>query len=468
MAISPVSETSTSYNLTSVATEHLFGIFRFVIVDQCWEAATISLVCRRWQELMCNSYFWKDILSCAGLTLPSSVKYHQGPSTTQPALQALAYATSPWLLNRICACTSPTKQEIDTGIDFSKYPTIKFLEDTHVIAYNEFEICIGNLRAGNIQTITTSSKILSVCVTAGVLYYGLETKQIIPFSLNTHERLNYAILEAHVNEKAVEVPYAHDFMLLFANDKWLVSISNHFLKKWDRETGEMKGMKPFDYSMQQFQLDCDQLYWTCFTFEDAKILYSWDLNEDQSSQYELMSGKQTPHRIHVRGKVCSFIKGITCKEEDSDELLEESGDDGIEELSSIVSVNLHTGESKSFYVKTIGFDDNPNLITFNGLAILARSAYNQAATYDDAMTLNAPEIVEFIDQGSGKVAYRSQDDWLHNSGISWSIAVFQNTFFSVTRNNLIIKTTFTESALKKNEWSQEVEVQAEVKRRRTS
>lgn len=400
-------------------------IFRFFIVDQFHETATLPQVCRSWKVIVGNSYLWKYIFWSLGLPLPSSMKHAQYPDNIAYAQRALAYEINPLLLNKIRGCSLPLEQIFDIGVDFSKYPNVIFFEDTYVVAHDGYEICICYLgKEAHFTIMTSPSKIMSFCVAEEVLYCALETKQIMSAPLNASQFAKFVTLDPCAEEN----DFAKGCILLFADDKYLIHISN-CIKIWDKKTGLLKRVMPVHSAMKQFQLNCNNLYWTCANSNKISILYCCDLNNYKISNHELMSEVRILHNIHVHRKICTFIMGFAVKKN--------SSGSRIIEAPCIGTLNLFTGVITHHKLQRVGGDINSKLLSFNDLAIYSRSTFELYFPF----AINRHEILDFIDYKNGEVVRSFQDFGIHNFGES--MTVFQNTLVLVLQNNRILKIKFT-------------------------
>ncbi len=328
--------------------EILPGIFQLA-VSQYQDILTLSQVCRQWRNMMAyavgDNCFWKNIFCGAGLPFPSS---------TERAHLAFAYATSQLLLNRVRARLIPHVQELKAAVNFADYRETAFLEDTHAVLYNEFEICICNLNnVDEVQKITTSSKIRSVCAAQGMIYYSLDTKAIFAYSLKDGAHAPFYDQGPQIVEQSPN-NFGSAFSRLLANDKWLICISGQFIKLLNRGTGELVRTRNMGRGMQYFQIDCDKLYWCELDIgQKGSTLHWWDLNTGLSFKYTLKPGKHAICSLHVQRNRCSYLQKISTKDDEynqfaelSDKSLQASFDD-ILNMDNIVPMNPFAGVGQS-------------------------------------------------------------------------------------------------------------------------
>lgn len=442
-----------SQNFGPFPKEVLAQIFQSAVIHQFRETVTLSLVCKQWKEMIGSNNLWKTIFYNLGLPFPSSAM-NGLPGSAKQAQRAFAYATSERFLNQVRACHTPHVQKFNIGFNFANYGTIKFLENTYAIGHNEFEMCIFDLNTRDCIKVASPSEILSVCAVQDMIYYSLATGEICAYSLKDSSLVvlhKVLLVDEHANIHGSPV-----LNHLLANDKWLISISYDSIKLLKRDTGTLVEMRDFTPQMRHFQIDCDRLYWTLFTYDETQALYGWDLNENRSFKYELVTGQDTISNLSVHGSQCSFLQSFSVK---SDELSDESLQDSEDEVEkgSIVTVNLVTGERKSHFIQIKGDSENRKLLTLNNIAILAREATDPYAD-DDSKN----DIVEFIDLTNGKIMYAFQEHMVHDSSGLWSLTAFQESMLLVTEDSKIVKFTFPDNKKRPSE----SEDKNDLKRRR--
>lgn len=448
-------------NFSEFPPEVLTSLFQFVVCS-CKDVTTLTLTCKKWHLMMVtDSNLLKILFKNIGFPFSVHESVTSGLDFIKCAQSAFRDATNSSLPERARACTFT--ESLGSSDWLQNCNKIQFLDNRYIIGYDDHQINVADLKlTERHQLIPVTSKILSLCAVEKEVYYVLDTGAIFSFSLDFFEKRVLQIPESMLfgtfaSDADPTKRQSLENCWIYASSQWLVCVSPHALEKWDRITKELMGKEVFDFSMRNFQMNWENLYWAEGS-EGVWSLVCWNLNTDRIQKYELASGIEALHTIHVSGKRCSFIVQTELPQ---DQMASDSSEDSdVRPKLSVVNFDLYTNQKTTYDISTIGFDENPVLLLSSGLTLFGRGVQDP----DNFFNIHAaprPQILELRDLEGEIVLHLPNYEYIHGAEKIWSITFFQNMLLYVTDRN-ITRITFPE----RNKRSGEADLEGDAKRQK--
>lgn len=265
-----------------------------------------------------------------------------------------------------------------------------------------------------------------------MIFLSLRNRQIVAYPLTETARIPILTLDGHEEENVID--WENDPILLYANDQWLVSLSNKTMKQWDIASKKCVATRSlscfYDLQMRQNRLFM-RTYNSDNQQQDLLNLFIADLNQCNLNftQYATMPNTN----ISIEERSVSYIETVFAETfENSDEEATEL----IEDQTRLQTIFFHSNACDFKLIDPEKSNGLSYVMTQNGLAVIVR--------HNDEKN-QKPEMIEFFDIKTGVTLNRIQKHKMCEFGNNWPIKIFQGTILYMTEENQIVKITFPQS-----------------------